>query len=98
MIDKSKTISSMLQDGHVIIVLTPTTLLTNEATPKDIGAIAVEVLSKEIGEPHPRDCKPWKNAIGVDDIKQAQTQSNQRLGGASRDDIVAALMAELTII
>lgn len=71
MIDTSKTISKLLDEGYAIAIFDA--VVTQTATPSQfIPALDVELLHKQLdraGKWH--DVKPWKTAVGLDDAAAA---------------------------
>ena len=97
MIDTSKTIGELIREGVAIAILRPVTLLTDDVSPLHIGALDVHVLCKNLHKSC-HDTKPWKMAVGTDNISQAQIVSEQMLAAAAADNCLKAIMAEHTII
>lgn len=84
-----------LSDGRAVVTLKPITLLTQEALPLYIAGIDITVEHKSLDEPR-HDTKPFRQAVGVDDVKEAKTIAQQRMATAAADVILQAIIDFLT--
>lgn len=84
-----------LSDGRAIVTFKPTTLLTQEQPPKYIPAVDITVEHKSLDEVR-HDTKPFRDAIGYNDIKEAKKIAEQRMATAAADVILQVIIDFLT--
>lgn len=97
MINTSKKLAQLIEEGHVIVIIDSVTLLTDEATPMNCPAVDITVFHKDLDIPR-HDSKPFRDAVGVGSISEAQTIADERLKIVAADIILPAVMEFLTPI
>lgn len=98
MIDISKTIKHLMEEGYSITVCAPVTLLTDDPEPLYIGALDAHVFHKNLKRPD-HDAKPWKMASGKEKRSAAQAESEMTLANAAvSGDMLKGIMADHTTI
>ena len=95
--DLAKQIFQLLDEDKAIVIFSPVTLLTDAPTSKDIASVDIIVLHKSIITVH-HDTKPFRDAVGVDDIETAKAEAILRLQTAAQTIMLKAIVDFLTTI
>jgi len=98
MIDTSKTVRQLIEEGHGVSVFTATVIQTSAAEPQFIGALDAEIHHQDLLEIR-HDVKPWKTARGKDSAKSAAIESKSCLATCVADPakLLKCIMDEVTV-
>ncbi len=86
-----------LGKGIARVTFRARTLLTDAPDPLYIPSVEVTVRHDDLHEIR-RDAKPFRLAVGTENISEAQTIAEQRLAIASADVILQAIMEFLSTV